>query len=616
MKSNLEAKNIDEFLDIAKLSQKKYDVLNEQVVLQNLNTGVKEIDNNQFNKVFLNNVLKNTDIKLYETKPLQIPKRPLYEKDMPAKEFERLEREAFLNWRRSLASEEERCVGYSITPFEKNIEVWRQLWIVVEKCNTLIQIVDGRNPLYYRCPDLESYIKSISKDKDNVLLVNKADLMSKSVRLSWAKYFKENNINYVFFSALKEKEKIEEMESIEVNVNVEKIKENLTNLNEDQLIEENENIQNKFKNLKIHQETEDLNNVDSTIENKDHKVNLIENKQIITESNKNTENIKIEIDIDNKLKETNNIKSIEKDNKQLEYTTEEENSIKIYNREELIKLIEDLNKDKPKHKTGNCHYIGFIGYPNVGKSSVINVLMQKKKVAVAMMPGKTKHYQTLFLPEHRDICLMDCPGLVFPSFSSSKADMLVNGILPIDTLREYHSAIGIIVKKIPKRILASYYKIKLPDIYSATQFLQVLATKRGYFSGRNLPDEAKTSKLVLKDYVNGRLLYCNLRPDYDETLHGLVINYQTDDFVENDIITEEDIKNQEIIKEIPADFDDNYEKIDIDVENKKISNVNDNNFDFVFFENDVKMGTKNNKITKDMMRALKFAMKRGQVKII
>ena len=36
--------------------------------------------------------------------------------------------------------------------------------------------------------------------------------------------------------------------------------------------------------------------------------------------------------------------------------------------------------------------IGTVGYPNVGKSSVINVLMGVKKVGVAALPGKTKHF--------------------------------------------------------------------------------------------------------------------------------------------------------------------------------------------------------------------------------
>ena len=37
--------------------------------------------------------------------------------------------------------------------------------------------------------------------------------------------------------------------------------------------------------------------------------------------------------------------------------------------------------------------IGFVGYPNVGKSSTINVLCGEKRVAVAATPGKTKHFQ-------------------------------------------------------------------------------------------------------------------------------------------------------------------------------------------------------------------------------
>ena len=36
--------------------------------------------------------------------------------------------------------------------------------------------------------------------------------------------------------------------------------------------------------------------------------------------------------------------------------------------------------------------VGTVGYPNVGKSSVINVLMGVKKVSVASLPGKTKHF--------------------------------------------------------------------------------------------------------------------------------------------------------------------------------------------------------------------------------
>ena len=77
--------------------------------------------------------------------------------------------------------------------------------------------------------------------------------------------------------------------------------------------------------------------------------------------------------------------------------------------------------------------VGFIGFPNLGKSSIINVLMKIKKASVTSMPGRTKHYQTLFLfsdskinISEKNICLVDCLGLIFPSFIYSKSDILVN----------------------------------------------------------------------------------------------------------------------------------------------------------------------------------------------
>ena len=73
------------------------------------------------------------------------------------------------------------------------------------------------------------------------------------------------------------------------------------------------------------------------------------------------------------------------------------------------------------------------GYPNVGKSSVINALLGRKKVGVASMPGKTKHFQTLKLTEEVTLC--DCPGLVFPKVHASKAEMVLCGLYPIDTLK-------------------------------------------------------------------------------------------------------------------------------------------------------------------------------------
>jgi large subunit GTPase 1 len=62
------------------------------------------------------------------------------------------------------------------------------------------------------------------------------------------------------------------------------------------------------------------------------------------------------------------------------------------------------------------------------------VLCGEKKVNVSMTPGKTKHLQTIKLSDQ--ILLCDCPGLVFPSFLTTKADMICSGLLPIDHMRD------------------------------------------------------------------------------------------------------------------------------------------------------------------------------------
>ena len=50
--------------------------------------------------------------------------------------------------------------------------------------DVVVQIVDARNPLLFRCGDLENYVRELSPEnrKINVILVNKADLLNDKQR--------------------------------------------------------------------------------------------------------------------------------------------------------------------------------------------------------------------------------------------------------------------------------------------------------------------------------------------------------------------------------------------------------------------------------------------------
>jgi ribosome biogenesis GTPase A len=78
-----------------------------------------------------------------------------------------------------------------LTPFERNLEVWRQLWRVLERSHLIVQIVDARNPENFRSSDLEDYVRSLDAEgkivdkgseegskRKALLLINKSDLLT------------------------------------------------------------------------------------------------------------------------------------------------------------------------------------------------------------------------------------------------------------------------------------------------------------------------------------------------------------------------------------------------------------------------------------------------------
>jgi len=138
--------------------------------------------------------------------------------------------------------------------------------------------------------------------------------------------------------------------------------------------------------------------------------------------------------------------------------------------------------------------------------------------------------------------LCDCPGLVFPQFATTKADLVCDGVLPIDQLREYTGPVSLLTLRLPQEILEATYglKIKTKGVeeggdgkVTAENFLIAYASKyspdavrffadleivaRGYVrSGQGNPDEARAARYILKDYVNGKLLFCHPPPGISE----------------------------------------------------------------------------------------------------
>lgn len=442
MRSVTQENSLDEFLSTAALADADFTAEKQQQV--------KIIKVGNTSLVNQSGLLSQEEMdamrkkhQLFENK-LTIPRRPQWNKEMLKLQIERQENLSFLEWRRELAALSEQD-DLLLTPFERNVEVWRQLWRVVERCDLIVQIVDARSPLFFRSVDLESYVESLSKPEENkakanLLLVNKADLLTRNQRVEWANYFKAKKVNYVFFSAMKANELLEKER------------------------EEEEQMRNDPDYVPVKQNKEEQ-----------------------------------------------------------EQEEQELADIKILKIEELEELFMSAAPkfEKTEEFPDRKLQIGLVGYPNVGKSSTINALVGSKMVSVSATPGKTKHFQTIFLTP--EVLLCDCPGLVFPNFAYSNGELVCNGVLPIDQLREHIPPVSLVCSRIPKYFLEAVYGLHIQiqsksdggngEYPTARELLNAYARARGFMTqGFGSADESRASRYILKDYVNGKLLYINPPP--------------------------------------------------------------------------------------------------------
>jgi len=201
--SILEQSSLEEFAQLAQLSSKQFEAERGYTVISG--NQMVPVGHNQM----IGNFVGGAQNGQAQYTPLTIPRRPTWEKGMTNHEIDNNEKQAFLQWRADIASREQNNVSLAITPFEKNVDIWRQLWRVIERSHLLLQIVDGRNPYFFYSADLEKYIEEVSGDKHFILLINKADYLSEEIIAHWNQFFKEKGVAHIFFSALAEQEKLD-----------------------------------------------------------------------------------------------------------------------------------------------------------------------------------------------------------------------------------------------------------------------------------------------------------------------------------------------------------------------------------------------------------------------
>lgn len=166
--------------------------------------------------------------------------------------------------------------------------------------------------------------------------------------------------------------------------------------------------------------------------------------------------------------------------------------------------------------------MGLIGYPNVGKSSVINTLKSSKVCRVAPIPGETKVWQYITLT--RRIYLIDCPGIVPSSSNDSHTSIVLKGVVRVEALPQPSEHIAALLERVKPIYISRTYGVPLhppkddgePTIWEAEKLLETLAKMKGRLLKGGEPDLEGVSKMVLNDWVRGKLPFFVPPPERED----------------------------------------------------------------------------------------------------
>jgi len=194
--------------------------------------------------------------------------------------------------------------------------------------------------------------------------------------------------------------------------------------------------------------------------------------------------------------------------------------------------------------------VGVIGYPNVGKSSVINTLISKKSCKVAPIPGETKIWQYITL--FKRISLIDCPGVVVDTAGDTETESVLKGVVRAERLETPEDFIQPILDKVKREHIAGQYKFTKEESKwkSVIQLLETIAKKAGRLLKGGEPCLRSAAITVINDFQRGRLPHYvappELKDDEPQTKSSTEIDTSIDLEKQNlDKIGEENMKTEQ-----------------------------------------------------------------------
>mmetsp|Transcript_43312 Transcript_43312/g.92720 ORF Transcript_43312/g.92720 Transcript_43312/m.92720 type:complete len:484 (+) Transcript_43312:150-1601(+) len=174
--------------------------------------------------------------------------------------------------------------------------------------------------------------------------------------------------------------------------------------------------------------------------------------------------------------------------------------------DEVMQLLK--NYARMKDGTKSHVTVGVVGYPNTGKSSLINSMKRHCAVETGGKAGVTKVMQEVQLDSK--VTLVDCPGIVFEG-TGSDPSLVLRNVVRVENVTDPGAVVAAMLEKAPSEAVASFYGLpentKITNLSQVQEFIAHVAQQRGKLRRGSALDMDSAAKSIISDWTTGKFRY-------------------------------------------------------------------------------------------------------------
>ncbi len=160
-----------------------------------------------------------------------------------------------------------------------------------------------------------------------------------------------------------------------------------------------------------------------------------------------------------------------------------------------ISLLKRMIRALAKKEGIDSIVVGVVGYPNVGKSTLINALKLKGAAKTSPDAGCTKGMQHITVS--KDIVMIDTPGVIAKEITNEEDLVLIGAKNPY-AIEDPDLAVMKLLGKRPG-VIEKRYGVNVMEDKEET--IKAIAMKMNFKKKGNLPDVDRVSRKILHDWT-------------------------------------------------------------------------------------------------------------------